>query len=210
MQTAAKLWRRITHGLLRREQLIFFANDVVGGPLDIPAELMQAFGFVLVDAVNVGMYRRQLAEDFLLPYRVVDRRIADGKQIMLALEGEKVVSMVWMAFETQPVDEIGLKLRLLDGEFLTFDAVTLRPWRGRGLSQALNRLADRHAHELGKVRHLAWRSAGNAAALRVAERLGQQRIAVATSTWLLGRQIQRRVASLNRRGVDTVSCLIDL
>jgi hypothetical protein len=197
-------------GLWRREKLIFFSNDVPLAPLDLPADITQSFSFVLVDAVNVGMYRRQLVEEFQLPARVVDRRIADGKQIMLALEGEKVVAMVWMAFRTQPVDEIGLKLRLLDGEFLTFDAVTLRPWRGRGLSQTLNRLADNHAIDLGMIRHLAWRSAGNAAALRVAERLGQQRIAVATSTWLFGRQVQRHVASLNRRGADTVSCLMDL
>jgi hypothetical protein len=205
-----KLWRRLTYGILRREKLIFFSNDVPLAPLDLPADITQSFSFVLVDAVNVGMYRRQLVEEFQLPARVVDRRIADGKQIMLALEGEKVVAMVWMAFRTQPVDEIGLKLRLLDGEFLTFDAVTLRPWRGRGLSQTLNRLADNHAIDLGMIRHLAWRSAGNAAALRVAERLGQQRIAVATSTWLFGRQVQRHVASLNRRGADTVSCLMDL
>lgn len=205
-----KLWRRLTYGVLRRERLIFFSNDVPLAPLDLPDDITRSFGFVLVDAVNIGMYRRQLVEAFLLPARVVDRRIADGKQIMLALEGEKVVAMVWMAFETQPVDEIGLKLRLLSGEFLTFDAVTLRPWRGRGLSQALNRLADNHAMDLGMTRHLAWRSANNAAALRVAERLGQQRIAEATSTWLFGRQVQRRVVSLNRRGADTVSCLMDL
>lgn len=205
-----KLWRRLTYGILRRERLIFFSNDVPLTPLALPDELTQAFGFVLVDAVNIGMYRRQLVEAFQLPARVVDRRITDGKQIMLALDGEQVVAMVWMAFETQPVDEIGLKLRLLGGEFLTFDAVTLRPWRGRGLSQALNRLADNHALDLGMTRHLAWRSATNAAALRVAERLGQQRIAEATSVWLFGRQVQRRVVSLNRRGADTVSCLMDL
>lgn len=205
-----KLWRRLTYGILRRERLIFFSNDVPLEPLDVPDELARSYGFVLVDAVNIGMYRRQLVEEFQLPARVVDRRIADGKQIMLALQGEKVIAMVWMAFETQPVDEIGLKLRLLPGEFLTFDAVTLRPWRGRGLSQALNRLADNHALDLGMTRHLAWRSATNAAALRVAERLGQQRIAEATSVWLFGRQVQRRVVSLNRRGADTVSCLMDL
>ncbi|MCK6424538.1 MAG: hypothetical protein L6Q75_05540 [Burkholderiaceae bacterium] len=204
-----RLLRQALRPVWRREQLIFFANDLRPTPSDLP-DIWEAFRFTVVGAAGIAPFRRQLVEHFGLCREVIDRRIAEGKEVALALHGQQVVAMVWLAFESQSVDEIGMRLRLLPGEFLTYDAVTLRPWRGRDLSRALNLLSDAYALEQGYSRHLAWRSANNPAALRVAQKLGQERIAVATSTWLFGRMRHRRVASLDPRGKDTVSCLMDL
>lgn len=204
-----RLLRQALRPIWRREQLIFFANDVRPTPSDL-LDGWEAFHFTVVGAAGIAPFRRQLIEQFGLCRDVIDRRIAEGKEVALALHGTQVVAMVWLAFESQSVDEIGMRLRLLPGEFLTYDAVTLRPWRGRDLSRALNLLSDAYALELGYSRHLAWRSANNPAALRVAEKLGQRRIALATSSWVFGRMRRRRVASLDSRGKDTVSCLMDL
>lgn len=207
--TVCKAARVLTRPLLRREHLIFFANDVEASPHELPITL-QGFSFVLAGASTIGSFRKELVERFRLEPAVIDQRIAAGKEVMLALHERQVVAMVWLAYETQTVDEIGMKLRLLPGEYLTFDAITLHPWRGQGLSRALNLLADDHMAQRGIVHHLAWRSASNSAALRVADKLGQRRIARATATWVLGRMVQRRVVSLNHHGNDTVSCLMKL
>jgi GNAT superfamily N-acetyltransferase len=207
--TLGKATRLLSRRVLRREHLVFFANDVADVPHELPAAL-RGFRFVLADASNIAAFRNDLVTHFRLEPSAIDQRLAAGKEAMLALHQGRVVAIVWLAFETQTVDEIGMKLRLLPGEYLTFDAVTLHAWRGRGLSRALNLLADNHVASRGIVQHLAWRSASNTAALRVADKLGQRRIASATATWVFGRMVHRRIVSLNRRGSDTVSCLMGL
>lgn len=207
--TLCKGARLLGRRLIRREHLIFFANEVSDTRHEVPANL-QGFRFVVVDASNIHCYGAELVSHFRLPADAIDQRIAQGKEAILALREHRVVALVWMAFETQTVDEIGMKLRLLPGEYLTFDAITLHPWRGVGLSRTLNLLADNHVASRGIVQHLAWRSASNASALRVADKLGQRRIASARATWVLGRMLRRKVVSLNRRGSDAVSCLMGL
>lgn len=204
-----RLLRAALRPVWRREELIFFGNDTAPAPANL-LDAWESFHFTVVGSGGIAPFRRQLVEQFGLSAAVIDQRIAEGKEVALALQGHQVVAMVWLAFESQSVEEIGMRLRLLPGEFLTYDAVTLRPWRGQGLSRALNLLSDAYALAQGYTRHLAWRSANNPAALRVAAKLGQQRIAVASSTWLFGRLRRRRVASLDPRGKDTVSCLMDL
>jgi GNAT superfamily N-acetyltransferase len=134
-------------------------------------------------------FRPQVEQAMGVAPRVFDDRLAKGSSLLLATHEQRVVAMLWMTFRDQPVSEVGVTLKPCSGEFITYHAYTLPPYRRQGISTALNRLAWDYAESKGAVRQLAWRRTNNRAALRVAEKLGQRCIATATAVWILGHRV---------------------
>jgi hypothetical protein len=131
-------------------------------------------------------------------------RLERGNKVILALQGTLPIAMLWMAFNDQYISEVGSLLELRSDEFVTFNAVTLPPWRNMGLSTALNRAAYAHAVELNRPVQLAWRSTRNHQALRVASKLGQTPVGDMTAVWLCGYRIWHR-----RRNYDGACISLD-
>lgn len=132
-------------------------------------------------------YGEQLASSFRLPRERVLKRFSSSHTVVLAVCGNAPISMVWLSFTEQKVSEIGRTLVLQPHEVLTYDELTLPAWRGRGVNPALSRFADDLAAGRGAVRRINWRRVSNAPAIRVAEKLGHKRLAVATTVRLANR-----------------------
>ena len=179
--------RSLLRQLFRVQRVVFFSAEVEAVPAPI-ASFGNSIEFVIAGPGGMAKYREQLVSKFGRSDKLLSQRLAAGNQPLLAISDGAVVAMVWIAFESQYVSEVGMNLRLKDDEFVTFDAATLPEWRGRGISTALNRLADSTCSQRAKTQHLAWRESGNAPAMRVAARLGQRKVAVATAIWILGAQ----------------------
>lgn len=129
-------------------------------------------------------YGEPLEANFRLPLKEVRKRLSKSHTVVLAVCGSAPIAMVWLAFEEQKVSEIGRMLVLRPHEVLTYNEFTLPAWRGRGVSPALNRFADDFAARRNAVRRITWRRVSNAPAIRVAEKLGHRRLAVATTVRL--------------------------
>jgi GNAT superfamily N-acetyltransferase len=145
--------------------------------------------FTLPDRAETLQYQDELETNFRLPPALLLKRLATGKRVIFALQDDRIIAILWLAFDGQFIAETGMTLTLRLNEFVTFNAVTLPEWRSRGLSTALNQVAYEYCAELGRTVQLTWRSTTNRSALRVAEKLQQKPVGRMSCVWLLGHRI---------------------
>jgi GNAT superfamily N-acetyltransferase len=79
-----------------------------------------------------------------------------------------------------------MNMVLRPGEALTYNALTIPAWRGRGVNPHLSQFALHCAMQHGARRRINWRRLGNAPAMRVAAKLGDRLFAVVTTVRVLG------------------------
>lgn len=179
--------------LLRRETVCLYTRHHAGP--DHSARTAGIFEVVIPDRAQIEHYSADLQQHFRLERSLLDERLRRGHQVLLAVHEQQVVAMLWLAFDSVAVHEIGAELALGPQEFITYHAFTRSAWRGLGLSTALNERAYRHAWQQHKSVQLAWRQADNRSSMRVAQKLGQTRICEVRSLWLCGIRLWRSVVS---------------
>ncbi|MEY4753617.1 MAG: hypothetical protein RJA44_1292 [Pseudomonadota bacterium] len=179
--------------LLRRETVCLYTRHHAGP--DHAARTAGIFDLVIPGPDEIERYSADLQQHFKLEQAVLEERLRRGHQVLLALHEQQVVAMLWLAFDSISVQEIGAELALGPKEFITYHAFTRSAWRGLGLSTALNERAYRHAWQQHKSVQLAWRQPNNRSSMRVAQKLGQTRICEVHSLWFLGFRLWRSVTS---------------
>lgn len=180
--------KRRAAGIVRIEHIRFFSRQMADSSLRRSAALASV-SITLPGRTEILQYQDELATRFRLPPALLQERLAEGKQVILARQDHRIIAMLWLAFDSQSVSEAGMLLSLNSNEFVTFNAVTLPEWRSRGLSTALNQVAYEYCATLGRTIQLTWRSTTNKSALRVAEKLRQEPVGLMSCLWLFGRRI---------------------
>ena len=176
---------RLLSPVLRFTFVFFFAEDLTRRAPATPV-FPEGVEAVVVEGAGIAAYRATLEQAFGRPARLLDERLARGHAVALALHAGQPISMLWLAFGEQRVDELGATLHLREGDVVSYDARTAPEWRGQGISPALSLVAEQHAITRSARRHITWRNAHNTQALRVAAKLQQRRVAVVARIWIVG------------------------
>lgn len=192
---AARTARDAAQAVLSVQRVLFFEGRV-GETAALAPRFPEGVHGVVVDRPDAEPVRSCLLHDLGMRAEQLRARQARGNVVVLAMEGDRAVAMLWLTFARQTVSEVGSVLQVRDGECITFDEKTLPSHRGRGISPALNRLACQVARDRGASRQLLWRKAGNAPALRVAEKVGQRRIASSLAIMLFGVRVYFSMSEL--------------
>lgn len=98
-----------------------------------------------------------------------------GDALILALSGDRLVHVRWLAFQPLAIPEAGAFLRLGAGETYAHNAFTFPAWRGHGLLPAVRSRCFHYLRERGCTREILYVDACNAASLRAQEKLGSRR-----------------------------------
>jgi len=151
----------------------------------------------------IGRFRVTLHKDFGVTREDAAQRVARSHVAMIAVHDDKLIAMLWLAFNEQQVSEVGRTMQLRAGEFLTYNEATLPAWRGRGISPYLNRCAETYARHRAAERRITWRRLGNPSAVRVATKLHDRLIAVVTTVRLFGKD-RAMVFGLNAAGLPAL------
>jgi GNAT superfamily N-acetyltransferase len=170
--------RKAESAVLRIEQIAFYEYNLTRPVVRLrPPSIEVEFIVAMPD---------DLLKDFDIGPQEVRQRLARSHVALLALHDGVVIAMLWLAFNSQQVSEIGRQMVLSPGEVLTYNECTLAEWRGHGVSPHLNQFAHRFAMLHGASRRINWRRLGNAPAIRVANKLGDRPFAVVTTAMVLG------------------------
>jgi GNAT superfamily N-acetyltransferase len=176
--------RRFRAGALQTHHILFFERNGIAVFHDIA--MPGQTHFFTPTATEIPDHADELQSRFGVSHSTTMLRYAHGCTVRLAHYNGQIVSMLWTAYHEQPVSEIGVVLTLGSDEYATFNARTLPAWRGHGLSTRLNDEVSQAAQALGRTRHLSWRRSDNKSALRVAQKLQQEPIGVASATYRSG------------------------
>ena len=180
--------RRRFSNVLRLEHIRFFSKHAADNCAS-RHDSLASVSFTLPDKAEILDHQDELATRFKLPAALLLKRLAAGNKVIMAKQDQRIIAMLWLAFDEQIVAEAGMTLTLRPNEFATFNALTLPEWRSRGLSTALNQVAYEYCSELGRTVQLTWRSTTNKSALRVAEKLHQESVGLMSCVWLFGHRI---------------------
>lgn len=107
--------------------------------------------------------------------RDFDRRLAAGRECLVARRGDRAIGYTWMSRTVDPAVE-GLPLALPEGAAYLWDLFVVRSERGTGVGSALTRARLVWTHDCGMP--LGWRAIRprNRASVRTVEKTGEARI----------------------------------
>jgi GNAT superfamily N-acetyltransferase len=182
-----KVRRRVAN-VVRLEHIRFFSKHATDNSASMPDSLASV-SFTLPDKAEILQHQDELTTRFKLPAALLLKRLASGNRVIMAKQDQRIIAMLWLAFDEQLVAEAGMKLTLRQNEFATFNALTLPEWRSRGLSTMLNQVAYEYCAKMGRTVQLTWRSTTNTSALRVAEKLHQESVGLMSCVWFFGHRI---------------------
>ena len=178
--------RKAESGVLRIERIAFYEYDLTRPAVGLRPPSIEVEFIVAMPDDLLKTHRATLEADFDIGPQEVRQRLARSHVALLALHDGVVIAMLWLAFNSQQVSEVGRQMVLRPGEVLTYNECTLAEWRGHGVSSHLNQFAHRFAMLHGACRRINWRRLGNAPAIRVANKLGDRPFAVVTTAMVLG------------------------
>jgi hypothetical protein len=177
--------RKTVGSVLWFERVAFYEADLSRKPVQLSPLGVDVY-FIVATADELFNCRAVLEKNFDLKPQEVERRLENGHVALLAMHDGRVVAMLWLAFHSQRVSEIGKTMMLRPGEVLAYNEETLLAWRGYNISPHLNQFADAYARQRSARRRINWRRLCNAPALRVAEKLEDRRFSVATTIHVMG------------------------
>jgi hypothetical protein len=184
----ARALRKTLSAVLRIDRIAFYECKFTEPAVRLcPPSIAVEFIVAMPDDL-LKVHREALEADFDIGPQEVRQRLARSHVALLGLCDGEVIAMLWLAFNSQRVAEVGREMVLRPGEALTYNEVTLAAWRGHGVSPHLNQFANSLAMLHGASRRINWRRLGNAAAIRVADKLGDRAFAVLTTATVLGVQ----------------------
>ncbi len=178
--------RKVQSAALRIETIAFYECDLTQPAVRLRPPSIEVEFIVAMPDDLLKEHRATLEADFDIGPQEVRMRLARSHVALLALHDGVVTAMLWLAFNSQRVSEVGREMVLGPGEVLTYNECTLAEWRGHGISPHLNQFAHAYAMLRGAHRRINWRRLGNAPAIRVADKLGDKSFAVVTTAMVLG------------------------
>ncbi len=178
--------QKAERALLHVERVAFYDTDLTQALVCLPPPPAAVEFIVATPHHLLHRHRATLEADFDLAPQEVQGRLARSHVALLSLHEGVVIAMLWLAFNAQKVSEIGRTMVLRPGEALTYNALTIPAWRGRGVNPHLSQFALHCAMQHGARRRINWRRLGNAPAMRVAAKLGDRLFAVVTTVRVLG------------------------
>ena len=159
--------------MIEIHRFLFFETDLTQPLPPIPAARIP---------LEIHPLRAEEVETLAPAFRVaglalqeVGRRLARGDVCIIALSGSHLVHFQWAAFSPVRIggkgESLGLTLHLRAGEAYSYDAVTLVPWRGRGIHPVVSEYLAQYERGRGYTRHILYVNARNRASRKTIARL---------------------------------------
>lgn len=146
--------------MIRFHRLCLYAFPLPGTAKVPPPQLEVKF----LPVRKGGPAERQVVK--VLEREVAERRFERGEICFAALHKGEVVSYCWLAQGEVGIEEMDLAVKTHPDEVYLYDAVTLKPWRGRGLYPALLGEMVAYASKGGFSRALIFVSSSNRSSRR--------------------------------------------
>jgi GNAT superfamily N-acetyltransferase len=111
------------------------------------------------------------------PNDVVETRLRDGRRPYIVETDGKIVSYGWVAFDAEPIGDLGFSFQLKDDETYIYDCATRPDYRGRGYYPALLRAMAMDLRHEGYKRLWIGTAPGNIVSQRGIARAGFLKVA---------------------------------
>lgn len=95
------------------------------------------------------MLQEAMEASGLYPPDIVTRRLRDGRRPYILETDDLIASYGWIAFDPEPIGDLGISFQLEPGEAYIYDCATRPAYRGRGYYPALLRVMLRDLHRAG-------------------------------------------------------------